>query len=1400
MGCKIDTALAPNGEPSKLYAQFSSYYGAEVGLMAYLHAESPLFLNKYGNTAKDKNGEYNWKNVLASMQENESTKVENIVEKANGLRKANNERVTFNEATAMNKAKMINDVLKKDGMPFAANIETDINGNYIVAIVEVSETNMAQKVNSPLDDDTTQEDESFIDDIIYQDAMERDSDIYIQPEDDLHRGDSYEERTKKKKEEIIKKNHKFRNLIKSIRLQRKALEKRMARVDKALDRALKAGDKQKAAELKRRAATMNVEIQGLIEQENEVFQMKSLTKVIDIANTDMRNIQAQISNIPNMEIDELTNLKRTLEFWIASGSFDGNKEHILFTRMELKNAKMRGLFAKYRHAAEPILAMINKQLGDKVETFLKEQIGPENVNMTDVMKLRQDINMAHAQMYDISRTDNVIFQAIFKAVTKAKQRAQMETDKLVAEIDEMMPAVFEQLQSLTTKGENPFDYFQQKDKDGNKTGSMVTQVSVDFHRERQAKYRDVMTNKSSTRREKTKARKWKKDNEIFFDVRMLYPNHPLNTGKLKGKFTDKDKAKHIAELEKNLGKDEVDKILKELDKKMLDYEIARDAFKEELEVGKNKKNSSSKKQELILWEKENSPFWAGVKNSSNSPVTHKGKYVKNKSGKYTVSMPRKFNSDGSKTAWYDSRYDEIQNNPDLKKFYDYYVETMTKLNTYLPVNQRYKMKNNSIFYVQKSINEMAMTNGTSKVSAWAKESLAMAQEAMRAPDNSTTTGTNRNLVTGEQIREVTANFVNDGKGEMIALTNQKILEWEIKHPTEKISDKVKRKLRYDAMNEVANNKSFDLSHALKSYAMLANAFHFKASIEDQVHLAYETFKQIEEGVTNSAGRQMSDEFEQEDSEKGLSQMKKQLDHFLDDYNNYSTTKSVPVAKKLYTKEEKKRLAELEKAKVDLKKILDDKKITKRKYKMMLEEIEEAIEKIGGNLDVAGIGDNVLKFIQLKGMGLNVPAAIVNVMFGQASNFIEGMSGRFFAPKVFRKAWKAANPWGKQHKKGLALATKWNIISSNLDSLRRGGSSGFLGREIKPGQQDKLDPYYVGQAAENSNQIPLVVAKAMDTMIKDKDGVEHTLWDALDDSGNLLPEFLEGEQGEENKLNWQNDTSALVGNDKLHEFVTATKQIIKKVHGNYDVNSPVLAKRTIIGKAALQFRSWLAEAIANRFEKEKYDAALGMRRKGRYRVFWDGGTTEDGGKLGGIDMLFTEGGNILKAFAGMGYDNPNNLSEIDVQAMREIAAELQMIGATFALGLVFGVIGRGIDDENDWRFMASNFMANTMNRVNSDLVAFLSPAWPIQFIDKPMASLSIWNDTKSTFHSAARLLTGDVFIESGVNAGRVRVVKDIMNLLPGGAQVEKIRGQINQIYEQPLSFTTPMEKAIAEWLF
>ena len=421
------------------------------------------------------------------------------------------------------------------------------------------------------------------------------------------------------------------------------------------------------------------------------------------------------------------------------------------------------------------------------------------------------------------------------------------------------------------------------------------------------------------------------------------------------------------------------------------------------------------------------------------------------------------------------------------------------------------------------------------------------------------------------------------------------------------------------------------------------------------------------------------------------------------------------------------------------------------------------------------------------------------MFGQASNFIEGMSGRFFSPKVFMKAWKAANPWGKQHKKGLALATKWNVISSNLDSLSRGSSSGFLGRDIKPGQQDKADPYYVGQAAENSNQIPLVVAKAMDTMIKDKDGVEHTLWDALDESGNLLPEFLEGKQGEENKLNWQNDTSSLVGNEKLHEFVTATKQIIKKVHGNYDVNSPVLAKKTIVGKAILQFRSWLAEAIANRFEKEKYDAALGMRRKGRYRAFISGSTREDGSKIGGIEMLLSEGQNILKAFAGMGYDNPNNLTEIDVQAMREIAAELQMIGATFALGLMLGVVARGLDDDS-WEAMAFNFWANTMHRVNTDLSAFMSPAWAIQFIDKPMASVALWDDMMGTFHSAGKLLAGDVYIESGVNAGRIRLVKDVMQLFPGGSQIEKVRGQINQIYEQPLSAQSPMEKAIAEWLF
>lgn len=56
-------------------------------------------------------------------------------------------------------------------------------------------------------------------------------------------------------------------------------------------------------------------------------------------------------------------------------------------------------------------------------------------------------------------------------------------------------------------------------------------------------------------------------------------------------------------------------------------------------------------------------------------------------------------------------------------------------------------------------------------------------------------------------------------------------------------------------------------------------------------------------------------------------------------------------------------------------------------------IDDKIAKLGGYVALSKIGDNLLKYTQLKGMGFNVIAGGVNLLTGWMENSIRAADGR-----------------------------------------------------------------------------------------------------------------------------------------------------------------------------------------------------------------------------------------------------------------------------------------------------------------------------------------------------------------------------------------------------------------------
>ena len=1392
MGCKVEQVLAPNGQPSKVYASVSSVYGTEVGLMTYLHMHSDAFVAANKETPKDENGEHNWKQVVKSMEDS-GTSIKSIVEKSVGVVGATGRYAKFKTETGATKVEELNRLFKRENTPFTATLHVDEAGDVHVHVDVLTQENlMPRKSNREVDSD----DDYYGSDVIDEwTSSDEDGARAQRAKEDNDAMDIYNDEVSRKSEIVTK--HKFRAMLESIQLQKQSTERRIARIEENVKLALTAKDLDKVKELKIKLANFNVTLSSLIEKEDEVRKLTSTRKASTIADRDLFAIGKKAKDMESLEVEELMEMQRLLNFWITAGSFESGTTHMFLSDNEVKSEVLRGIYRGVASRASDIEIRVNKELENRFEKFLQEYISPDT-KMSDAMKLAKDVSFMEANMLDISRTDNVIFQAIYKAVTQQEQRGQQDADAIAARIDAMMPKVMERLSQMGKSGEDPFDFFAQEDSQGRRSGDMVTAISYDFEQAKQTELYDVLYNNKATKAQKKKAKEWSKKNEVVVDYRKLFfDNEHAVLHKKDDPFTAEDRAAHITELEEVLGKDETAKILKKMESELDEYQLGYEAKKAELFHNVTEKSLPVKTRQLNKWIGQQSPFWASRSYITGKKTMINGSTMYTKAAKTLTFIPKKV-VDGKPTKWYDSKYAAIQKDPVLKEFYDEYLRTMKELNMFIPISKRHKFKENSISFVQKTLKEMAyMEDGKVNKGMLAFYKRA-STEALRSKDYSTVTGNSADPATGEKIRHVQANFINDGKGELRDLMRNKQLVWQASNKGAKPSKADLTQWRYESLNEVAMMKSYNLGQALKSYAMLANAYKYKSVVEDDVHLAYNMFNRIKEKLTNNKDEQLTDKYGDERFQKGLSQMKAQLDHFMDKFNNFTTRGDTVATKKLYTDIEQARKKELEDALKALEEAWNKKPkrdISKKHYARVKADLEEQLEKIGGELSVTKVGDAFLNLSQLKGMAWNIPAGLVNRMYGFLTNVVESASGRFASPENFSRANKMVTTFGnkKEREKAFALAKKFGIVVDTQKEVDQGLESSLLG-----GLGRYFQPYYIGEAVELRNQTPILIAKMLDTIVNTKEdgtGEDITLFDAFDENGNLKADYPHL------KKDWDGMNADRLQNKKRQELIGAATQVIKKIHGNYHQGSPVLAKKDWIGRALLQFKSWLGESIAARFETEKEDHVAGFTRKGRYRSVWDA-KDADGNHITELGALVANFKHVVIGVFTNTFDKNGSLSlsEVDIQNLREVAKELQMVLALLATGLALSTLRGELDDEDD-RIVkyATTFALNNIVKTQKDLAAFLSPTWVFDMIDRPVAAVSVTNDLSDNIASAIKILGGDYTIDSGINAGWNRPLKEAIELMPLANQVFKLRTMSLKVYEDPKSIRSAIGKTMSEWI-
>lgn len=948
----------------------------------------------------------------------------------------------------------------------------------------------------------------------------------------------------------------------------------------------------------------------------------------------------------------------------------------------------------------------------------------------DLFAPMKEINTVTANMMDISRSGNAALSLIDSYLRTATYNTKAEQEKKFELIEEGI----KELKDHPLFKKHGMNLFLQTEIDASgkevRTGNLVS-----YHNR---KYWDTLLGlrekaaNAETDEERKKAWTqffaWKNANTITLDYRILFFKEYRDLGNNIREYSDEDITNYEQQLINYFGKAKFE-ALKEKARLRLDkyIEDREHRYASIDDIIKDPEQNRLAKNE---WEHEYSPF--NYAENKNSKVRLKGKTGRDihfKGYDYVLEQPRKYDSQGQDLNWYDPKFKTIENDPVLSKFYTLAIETLQEMKGYLPSYYTEHMNSNSLPNIAKSVFEIYSEEGFGAgVNGWWDNFI----ESIR----NTETNQDFSIKDAEGRKEKSIPILYIPSKE----ADQRFIE--------------------------AQTKSYDLEKVLKAFSMMSLAYKHKAKIEDIVRLGQLLVNQSLEQQYNAKGEAKLDRYSNLWVIKNsLDNIKSQLQYAIDaGLYGERKEKEGQLTKKVLTTDEKKAVKKLEEQIKSYKADVDAGTITEEEYLQKKVELENEIDNIGKGILLSGVGDKILQYVQLKGMGWNVFSSITNVTFGWISNIIHAAGGEDFNMKQFLKANRMMlATTGKSisldtirtplTKKIGALMRKFDVVKelneANYASSTNNNELTNAAKMLLPYEWQRRGEYFV--------QGQVMISMMLNVEITNLKGEKLSLFDAYDDNGNWnTAEF--GEQPE-----WANEYNENQGR-KRRDFKFRMDQVIKSAHGNYDPQSATKIKKYFAGRALVQFRSWVTEGVANRFESEGYDKLLGRIRKGRYRTLGEFyGKKDRGFMLATVDLL-----KALVSKAGK-----EGLSDVDKANMRKNLAELIIYISLSAIGMMLKGFKDDDDDADDKAKLT--FSMNVAYRLQKDIMFFVSPTAFKDITRNTVPLTQLITDSGEWLVAAGKYMNGNDILKTGPYAKESRLLRETAQMLPLGTQIYRLRG-------------------------
>jgi hypothetical protein len=1104
----------------------------------------------------------------------------------------------------------------------------------------------------------------------------------------------------------------------------------------------------------------DIDNKGII---NEILKLNALEDIEVYANEQLNSVE-DIFKKDTISKEEADFARKVVGLWLKAGDFS-TEENLFWSEEDLedidKNETLRKVkvkFNEFRNRAEDI----QRKFIFPMELQLVSEAGLDEFNVDISGILNQpfkDVSWGTKELLDISEVNHPLAQLMSQYLKNATFGAHQESivindevDRLISKIDKLDWELFQQEFSNT---------------DNRRTGNLTFRFSQEYF----DTVRDLFTRARNAPVGKAKNAAYKeaieftRKNSLVFDVRKLFADKEL----WGVSYSEADVNTHIKELKDALGEIGYQQYYERAQEKVEKYKLAKEAQKEYYNDVVFKDNPALAEAAMQQWEANNSPAAEAELVEKGYPVIKVGENYVMPSGKFTIKVPKR-TVDGKDTGFYDKKFQKIEADENLRALYDHIFNTLNDLKQYLPHQQIDWMQVNSLPTMYDSIIEEYTKNGMHSMLNPLIDSLT---EAVRMSDLETTDTRIRNPLTGEPDKHLQTQMLINYNNQIKKEVDLKILEYKQSHSNENPTFEQIVEFKKDAANNLSKLKTFDLGKLTKAYALMALTYKHKSSVQDVMEASNNILKRQMEQQENNAGKELVDKFGNPIKVAGLPHFKEMMDTFMDTYYGYSMDKPFGQGEKIYTSREKVMKERLEIAMQKNNESLEQGKIKTEEHDAINELLQDQLDVLGGIKTWSKYGDLVLQYVQLKGMGWNVFAGITNMTYGFVANITEASDGRNYNMQEFWKAQaKVLHTIGGVNKYSTEAKKIRNLIK-NLDTLKvsryelyKATTPGTMGKMSK--KLEILNPYKPQKSTEYINQATVLVAMMLHQKVT-VDGKEVTLYDAYDNEGKLL------------------ENVEFPGNLNETKVKIRIDKVIKMNHGNYDPDSPLNAKRHLLGRALSQFRTWAFQGFAERFMGEMTDFQLGITRKGRYRSFssfYKAQKEENG--AGFINSTFFITKQLMRKATFGKYNTQFNevqgLSEVDAANMRKNMTEIM----TYVILTIFALMLKTMFDDTDKskaKYIAF-FWINQLTRLNTDMSFYVSPVQFEKLTRNAMPAFTAVIDTEKALRASWGYIFNneDDILQSGRNKGRSKAGVAIQKLIPNPMNaIDRVNAAGSQIF-------------------